>query len=237
LLVNAIKYTPPHGAIHISTQREDNMAVIRVRDNGLGIEQHMLKEIFNPFAQVNVSLERKGGLGLGLKLVEELIHMHGGTVEARSEGLGIGSEFIVRLPYVTGSKSELFPIVKEKQNPSGKRILLIDDNTDALETMGMLLSQEGHSVQVADDGKKGLDLALGEHFDVALVDIGLPVLDGYEVAKQFRAQPNGADTILIALTGYGQDKDRQRALDAGFDAHLTKPADVEKLTKLFTRQG
>lgn len=235
ILVNAIKYTPPHGKIHISSKREDQMAVIRIRDNGLGIEQHMLEHIFNPFAQVNASLERKGGLGLGLKLVKELVEMLGGTVQAKSEGLGIGSEFIVSLPVVRGSKSALLPLVKENLVPTGKRILLVDDNTDVLETMTMLLSLEGHSVKVADDGKKGLDMALGEHFDVAIVDIGLPILNGYEVAQGFRAQSNGADTILIALTGYGQEKDRKRALDAGFDAHLTKPVDTEKLSKLFSR--
>jgi CheY-like chemotaxis protein/anti-sigma regulatory factor (Ser/Thr protein kinase) len=232
LVVNAVKYTPQNGAIHFSIAREKNMAVIRVRDNGIGIEPHMLKSIFGLFTQVEVSLERaQGGLGLGLKLVKELVEMQEGTVEAKSGGKNMGSEFIVRFPVSKAPKSILSAARARNPSPS-RKILLVDDNNDILETMELMLTMSGHTVEKAENGILGVAKALSGAFDVALVDIGLPGMNGYEVAKTIREHPGGADIVLIALTGYGQEKDKKRARDAGFNEHLTKPVDPNVLNRL-----
>ena len=231
LVINAIKYTPKGGEIKVLTARENGMAVIKIRDNGIGIEPHMLKAIFDVFTQVEVSLERsQGGLGLGLKLVKELVEMQGGFVEARSEGIGKGSQFTVRFPESKIIAAQ--PIPEYDSPPIKRRILVIDDNTDILDSMNILLTLSGHSVALAETGTAGVEKAIKDDFDVALVDIGLPEMNGYEVAKKIRENPKCSEMALVALTGYGQEKDKQRALEAGFDEHLTKPVDASVLRDL-----
>ncbi len=234
LISNASKYTPSPGAIHIKAAREGNEAVIRVRDNGIGISPEMLQRIFEVFTQVEQSLDHsKGGLGLGLKLVKELVELHGGTVEATSEGLGRGSEIIVRLPALSATTDAVITAVKTPSvRSSALRILVVDDSPDNRTTMEMFLSMSGHTIELAEDGPEAVEKALYGRPDVAFVDIGLPKLDGYQVAKQIRRAPGGDEIVLIALSGYGQEDDKRKALEAGFDAHLTKPFDTDAVTKL-----
>jgi signal transduction histidine kinase len=240
LLNNAAKYTDPGGRISISATLEDQQAVIRVRDTGKGIPPAMIKRIFEPFVQIDFSLHRpeQGGLGIGLMLVRRLVEMHGGTASAFSEGPDQGSEFVVRLAALEG-KGHPAPVPKESQTPNGRseikaiprHVLIVEDNADSRETLRTLLSLWGHRVEVAETGPRGVEKALTSSPEVALVDIGLPDLDGYQVAEQVRAQ--GRDNIfMIALTGYGQQEDRRRALNAGFNAHLVKPVDPKELARL-----
>ncbi|MEO7327764.1 MAG: ATP-binding protein [Minicystis sp.] len=238
LIGNAAKYTPSHGTIHIKAAQEGAMAVVSVRDNGVGLSADMLQRVFDVFTQVEQSLERsQGGLGLGLKLVKELVELHGGTVEARSEGLGKGSEFIVRLPALENDDLTSIPEVGIRPVRGAKRVLVVDDNEDIRATMEMFLSMSGHTVELAQDGQEAVEKALSAHPDVAFIDIGLPKLSGYDVAREIRRQPRGKGIVLIALSGYGRDEDKRQALDAGFDAHLTKPVDVGELTKILNELG
>jgi len=233
LIGNAAKYTPPHGALNIKASREDGMAVIRVRDNGIGIEHTMLRRVFDLFAQVDHSLERsQGGLGLGLKLVKDLVEMHGGNVEAKSEGLNRGSEFIVRLPF--SEQVAATPSAEKAADVRGssKRILVVDDRPDNRDAMAVFLKLSGHSVEVAEDGLQAVEKALRSHPDVAFVDIGMPTMSGYDVAKEIRLAPGGESIVLIAVSGYGSREDKRTALAAGFDAHLTKPFDPDEITKI-----
>jgi len=232
LIIKAVKYTPKGGKIHISTRLENNFAVMRVRDNGIGIAPNKLQAIFGLFTQVDLSLERSaGGMGLGLKLVKELVEMQGGTVEARSEGDGKGSEFIVRFPL--SNKSVLGdPADSEVVEGPCRRILLIEDNIDIIDSMSMLMTMSGHHVESAITGTLGLEKACQGNFDVALVDIGLPEMNGYEVAKQIR-EKLGKRMVLVAMSGYGQKSDKARAIEAGFNEHLTKPVDFSVLAALF----
>ena len=234
LISNAAKYTPSQGSIKISAALEQGMAVVRVRDNGVGIEPEMLKRIFDVFTQVEQSVERsQGGLGLGLKLVKELAEMHGGFVEAKSEGLNKGSEFIVRLPALEKSDSKLIAAVAIPGfRGSSKRILVVDDNVDNRETMEMVLTMSGHSVELAEDGLQAVQKALQTHPDVVFLDIGLPKMNGYDAAREIRNHPEGADIVLIAVSGYGQAEDKRKALDAGFDEHLTKPVETGAIDKI-----
>ncbi len=238
LLGNAAKYTPTHGAISIKAACEDGLAVVRVRDSGIGIEHHMLGRVFDLFTQVDQSLERsQGGLGLGLKLVKDLVELHGGSVEARSEGLDRGSEFIIRLPLSekTASQPSTAPQPSAKNavvRGSSKRILVVDDRPDNRNAMAAFLKMTGHSVEVAEDGLQAVEKALRSHPDVAFVDIGLPKMSGYDVAKEIRLAPAGETIVLIAVSGYGSSDDKRIALAAGFDAHLTKPFDPDELTKI-----
>jgi len=232
IISNAAKYTPPNGRIQVSAAAENGMAVIRVKDNGAGIEPSMLGRVFDVYTQVAQSLERsQGGLGLGLKLVRELVRLHGGTVEAKSEGLGKGSEFIVRFPQV--AEAPVAEVVPEKSSRSTpRRILLVEDNPDIRDAMEMLLTMNGHTLEMAVDGREGVEKALACARDLCLIDIGLPIFNGYEVAKKIRAQSGGDKIVLIALTGYGKAEDKQKAHEAGFDDHLTKPVDAEYLIAL-----
>ena len=232
IISNAAKYTPPNGRIQVSAAAENGMAVIRVKDNGAGIEPSMLGRVFDVYTQVVQSLERsQGGLGLGLKLVRELVRLHGGTVEAKSEGLGKGSEFIVRFPQV--AEAPVAEVVPEKSSRSTpRRILLVEDNPDIRDAMEMLLTMNGHTLEMAVDGREGVEKALASARDLCLIDIGLPIFNGYEVAKKIRAQSGGDKIVLIALTGYGKAEDKQKAHEAGFDDHLTKPVDAEYLIAL-----
>jgi signal transduction histidine kinase/ActR/RegA family two-component response regulator len=232
LLTNALKYTPPGGDIRVSV-RGGAAAELRVRDTGIGISAEMLPMIFNAFTQAPNSLDRsQGGMGLGLSVVRALVQLHGGEVSASSDGLGQGSEFIVRLPLASTQEiaaSRLAPMPPAQAVP--RHILIVEDGEDNRESLQLLLEEEGHQVATAVDGPQGVERALSLHPDVALVDIGLPRLDGYEVARRIRAAM-GSDIYLIALTGYGQPEDRARAVAAGFDVHLTKPVDVDTLDRL-----
>ena len=231
LINNAAKYTEPAGEILVSLREERGEAVLRVRDNGIGIEPAMLDHVFELFTQADQSPARsRGGLGVGLTLVRRLVEMHGGSVRAHSEGLGKGSEFEVRLPLSAGA-----PAAARAQlgKTAGKRrLLLIEDNPDIGETLRDLLQLLGHRVELATDGLRGVQLALATRPEAALVDIGLPGIDGYEVARRLRASEIGREIALVALTGYGRPEDRDRALEAGFDAHLVKPVEPDELSRL-----
>jgi CheY-like chemotaxis protein len=223
LLENAARYTEPGGRIVLRALEDKNSVSIHIEDNGIGIAPESLSIIFDLFAQAHRSAERpQGGLGIGLALVRNLVELHGGNVEARSAGPGQGSEFIVRLPLLRREARA----AQAPKAPSGRdtlrRIVLIDDNVDAAESLAMLLRLKGHEVHIAYDGPAGVALAQKTGPDCVLVDIGLPGIDGYEVAKRLRAQEGGR-ALLIALTGYGQSEDRLKSGQAGFDHHLVKP--------------
>ena len=230
VLDNAAKYTASGGRIEVTGSRDGRQAVLRVHDTGVGIAGDMLTRIFDLFTQVETSLARtQGGLGVGLTLASTLVEMHGGSLEAASEGEGRGSEFTLRLPL---AEAEAAPAAASSApGTSGRNILVVEDNADAREMLRVALELDGHHVEVAADGLEGVETALRLHPDVALVDIGLPGLDGYEVARRVR-ESLGDDVRLIALTGYGQAEDRRRTREAGFDAHLVKPVDQEMLGAL-----
>jgi signal transduction histidine kinase/ActR/RegA family two-component response regulator len=238
LLNNAAKYTEPGGRIELRAVREGDEAVLCVKDTGIGIPSTMLSSIFEPFTQVNPSLDREhGGLGIGLALVRRLVELHGGRVEAHSPGAGRGSEFVVRLPL--GRSSAPTPGRKKQTSaPSLKRhVLLIEDNSDGRAMLGDLLRLWGHEVEEAADGLDGLERIRRRRPEVALVDIGLPGLDGYRLAREVRALPGGQDVLLLAVTGYGQPEDRRRALEAGFNIHLVKPLDLGRLARLLSGES
>lgn len=228
LLTNAAKYTEPNGHIWMTARREDGQAVLRVRDDGIGIAPDVLPHVFDLFVQVDHAAARsQGGLGIGLTLVKNLVEMHGGAVEARSAGLGKGSEFVVRLPLVAGERRQADEPAdggaQEQVRSSGHRLLVVDDNEDAADSLAMLLSLQGHEVRVAHDGPAALALAPAYRPDMVFLDIGMPGMDGYEVARRLRKTPGLEATVLAALTGWGQQEDRRRTADAGFDHHLVKP--------------
>jgi PAS domain S-box-containing protein len=233
LLSNAAKYTEPGGCIHVTVERSGGEAVVRVRDTGIGIDPAMLDHVFELFAQVDQSPARtRGGLGVGLTLVRSLVGMHGGNVIARSQGIGAGSEFEVRLPVLDETPATNGVRAPSREASGRRRLLLVEDNPDIGETLRDLLELLGHRVDLASDGVRGVQMALALHPDAALVDIGLPGIDGYEVARRVRADPGGRNLLLVALTGYGRPEDRDRALEAGFDAHLVKPVDPDELSRL-----
>jgi CheY-like chemotaxis protein/two-component sensor histidine kinase len=236
LLDNALKYTPPGGEIVLTVARERDHAVLTIRDTGVGITADLLPHIFELFTQGRQGLERAaGGLGLGLALVKRLVELHGGTVQARSEGVGRGSEFIVKLPAaVGGAVSDSRPDVMPG---SRQRVLIIEDQPDAREALRSVLELDGHLVEEAADGEEGLQRLLAWRPDIAFVDLGLPRLDGYGVAKAVRAMPGGDSLFLVALTGYGQREDRRRVGDAGFNAHLVKPVEYEQLLRALADAG
>ena len=224
LLDNAAKYTEPGGEITLGAAIEGDLVAISVADTGVGIAADLLPHVFELFAQARRTGGRvQAGLGLGLSVVRNLVAMHGGTIEARSEGLKRGAEFIVRLPLHTGAAQVEVPVRSDAGRDMPRRIVVIDDNQDAAESLAMLLRLKGHDVEIAFDGVSGVELALGSTPDCVLVDIGLPGIDGYEVAKRLRAHDRNGRTLLIALTGYGQAEDRTRSRQAGFDHHLVKP--------------
>jgi PAS domain S-box-containing protein len=234
LLNNAAKYTDPGGHIELTVERVGNEAFIRIRDNGTGIVADMLARIFDLFIQADHSLDRsQGGLGIGLTLAKRLVEMHGGTVEARSEGVGRGSEFTVRLPVVPELAAIDRPITSEVVPANqGMRLLLAEDKQDTAKTMATLLRKLGHEVAVVRDGSAALRAIQIFRPDVLLLDIGLPVINGYQVAERVRQQPELEHILLIALTGYGRQEDCERARAAGFDHHLVKPVDLVKLQEL-----
>lgn len=239
LLNNAAKYTPDGGQIELRVTREEGEAVFRVRDSGAGIPREMLTKVFDLFTQVERSLDRsQGGLGIGLTLVQRLVELHGGRVEAFSEGVGKGSEFVVRLPVFDEgmvdaecpASTEAMPAIATITH----RVLVVDDNVDAADSLGMILRLNGHQVAIAHDGPGALAAAESFQPEAVLLDIGLPVLDGYEVARRLRRSDAGAGLLLVAVSGYGQEEDRLRSREAGFDHHLTKPvafADLEDVLR------
>jgi signal transduction histidine kinase/CheY-like chemotaxis protein len=232
LLSNALKYTPDGGGVFVSLERAGDQALIKVRDEGIGIAKELLPRVFDIFLQAESALHRsQGGMGIGLTLVRTLAELHGGSVQASSKGLGLGSEFVVRLP-VSASQPAAIPVAVVQDKPSRSRsVVLIEDSDDIRETLREALVDAGHHATAAADGKAGLGMLLSIRPEVAVVDIGLPGLDGYEVARRARASL-GAEIRLIALSGYGRPEDQRRALAAGFDAHLTKPVDLETLWRL-----
>jgi two-component system CheB/CheR fusion protein len=237
LLNNSAKYTRPGGRIWLTAEREGSNALISVRDNGTGIPGEMLASIFDMFMQIDRPLERSdNGLGIGLMLVRQLVERHDGTIEVRSAGQNQGSEFIVRLPLPVEPRQEPPPqsVEPNVRALSGRRILVVDDNKDAADSMRMLLRLTGNEIRVANDGLEALEAAEQFRPDLVLLDIGLPKLNGYEVAERIRQQPWGRDIILVALTGWGQDEDRRRSQAAGFNLHLVKPVDPAVLGKLLT---
>jgi PAS domain S-box-containing protein len=241
LLNNAAKYTPPGGHVGLSARWADTGRIrIEITDDGVGIPQDMLAKVFDLFTQVGSAIDRsQGGLGIGLSLAKGLVELHGGTIAARSPGPGLGSTFCVELPVVRGAEAAPSP---ERAQPApvpgaaGRRILVVDDNVDAAETLRMLLELDGHEVQVAHTGTAALQAAVAQH-DVILLDIGLPDVNGYDVAARLRAMPALARTVLVALTGWGGERDRQRAREAGFDHHLSKPVTPEDLRTTLAAAG
>jgi len=234
LLTNACKFTDKGGRIFLTVEREGVQAVIRVRDTGIGIAADQLTRIFDMFTQLDTSLERSvSGLGIGLTLVGNLVELHGGTVGAHSAGIGHGSEFTVRLPILveTLKLAPPKPTATEPAPTTARRILVVDDNQDSATTLAMLLKLSGHEVHTANDGLEAVEAAGTFRPHVVLLDIGLPNLNGYEVARQIREQPWGKDMVLVALTGWGQEESRQKSRDAGFNGHLTKPVDFPSLEK------
>jgi signal transduction histidine kinase len=239
LLGNAMKYTPEGGRVSLSVWQSGGSALVRVQDDGIGIAPEMLNRIFEPFVQVHgVEGRSRGGLGLGLSLVRDLVEMHGGKVTAASEGAGRGSAFTVALP---ASGKEIAPGPKaaslEAVRPGGPPVLLVEDNPDLRELMVALIESWGYDVEVAEEGSAGVDLARRHAPRIALVDIGLPGIDGYEVARRVRAVLPKGSTRLVAMSGFGQPEDRARALQAGFDAHLVKPVEPDDLRKLLLDAG
>ncbi|HEX6126562.1 MAG TPA: ATP-binding protein [Pyrinomonadaceae bacterium] len=233
LINNACKFTPQEGHIDISAERVNGEVHIKVKDDGVGIASEQIGKVFDMFTQVGSPGDTFGGLGIGLALAKQLIEMHGGSIEARSDGELRGSEFTVRLPIMKDSA----PVAVERsatQNaaPSGRRILVVDDNFDSAESMAILLRLSGNECTIAHDGPQSIELAETFHPDIILLDIGLPGMGGHEVCSFIRSQQWGKDIWIMAMTGWGQAEDRKRSKEAGFDAHLVKPVDITKLYEL-----
>jgi signal transduction histidine kinase/DNA-binding response OmpR family regulator len=240
LLNNAAKYTPSGGSIRVSVDREGDQAVFKVRDTGIGIPPEMIGKVFDLFEQVDCSIDRsQGGLGIGLTLVNRLVELHGGTVQAASEGPGKGAEFTVRLPLVAAASTQQPEQARSgdlplegagKTSPSHSlRVLVVDDNVDAADTLADLLRLSGHDVRLAYDGRSAVEAALTFRPTAIVLDLGLPGLNGYEVARHLRDQPATRDAMLIAVSGYGQEEDRRRSTSAGFHKHYVKPLDFQIL--------
>jgi CheY-like chemotaxis protein len=235
LIANAAKYTNRGGKIWVTISRSAGRAVVSVRDNGIGIPASHLRSVFDMFMQVDRAGRRaQGGLGIGLTLVRSLVDMHGGRVQAHSAGLGTGSEFIVELP--STADSSLPADVPEQIEPlPTQTILLVDDNPDAIETLASLLATLGATVATASSGREALAMLDRVRPDTVLLDIGMPEMDGHEVARRIRANPQHAGLVLIALTGWGQDQDFALSSAAGFDHHLVKPPDINRLRTILMR--
>lgn len=234
LLNNAAKYTPEGGRIALKVRVDGPEAVLSVSDTGVGIAPDALGKVFEMFAQVPSAGKPQGGLGIGLSLVQSLVALHGGSVTAASPGPGQGSTFTVRLPLVSPESEVTSPMAQTESSshPDQLQVLVVDDNTDAAESLGVLLDIEGHAAHIAHTGAEALQVAQSQSLDVVFLDIGLPDMTGYDVAKRLRMLPNMQKTLLVALTGWGTQDDRQRTRDAGFDRHLTKPAELPAVEEL-----
>jgi two-component system CheB/CheR fusion protein len=241
LLTNAAKYTPPGGVVTVGSYVDAQDLVIFVRDNGIGLAPEVLPKIFDMFAQIQSQSDiSEGGLGIGLALAKGLVQLHGGRIGVNSAGLGKGSEFVVSLPralVIEQPTPRPAALDKDSKSPIARRVLIADDSRDGAETLSMLLEMSGHEVHQAHSGAEALERAKQVRPDVAVLDIGMPELSGYDVAKRIRLEPWGKQMILIALTGWGQENDKRRAEDAGFDHHCTKPADPDELQLLFSARA
>jgi signal transduction histidine kinase/ActR/RegA family two-component response regulator len=237
LLSNALKFSQPDGKVTLTVRAEGDQAVIEVQDKGIGIAPELLPRVFDLFVQGdNETHQPGGGLGIGLTLVRRLVELHGGSVVAVSPGAGHGSIFTIRLPRIEAPRETAVEI-SATQNGANRTILIVEDNADAREALRLALEQMGHKIFEADSGGSGVETALIEHPDIALIDIGLPEFDGYEVARRIRSHATLKEIILIALTGYGQPEDRQKAKLAGFDAHLAKPVDFAQLAEILVSRN
>jgi CheY-like chemotaxis protein len=236
LINNAAKYTPEGGDVWVELTASGGDAVMRVRDNGAGIPPHMLENIFDLFAQGERTLDRsEGGLGIGLTLARRIVALHGGNIVARSAGPGTGSEFTVTLPRLDLESTEVNPAIRVAHVANGaprRYVLVVDDNMDAANSIGMLLRMHGQEVDIESRGAGAIERLRKRRPDVLLLDIGLPDVSGYEVAREARLQPGGDRTRIFALTGYGAEDDRRRSLDEGFDGHLVKPIAPADLVRL-----
>jgi CheY-like chemotaxis protein len=231
LLTNAAKYTDPGGAVTVTVREDGDEAVVTVADTGIGIPPDLLPFVFDLFVQDTRSLDRaRGGLGIGLSVVRHLVEMHGGRVAAHSEGAGRGSTFELRLPLI--ARPSAVAAAPATAGVAPRRVLVVDDNVDAAQSLAMLLAIDGHAVECAFAPADALARAPAWRPDVVLLDIGLPGMDGYELAKRLRALPALAHTRIVAVTGYGQEADRTRSRDAGFDDHLVKPVEIDVLNRV-----
>ncbi|HEY3595197.1 MAG TPA: ATP-binding protein, partial [Polyangiaceae bacterium] len=237
LLSNAAKYTQRGGHVLLRVEREEGLAVIHVKDNGAGIPRNMLDSVFELFVQSSRTLDRAaGGLGVGLTLVRALVSMHGGTVVAYSDGEGRGSEFVARLPLAADDRLEtIAPSSRRMALPMGAKVVIVEDNADSREMLCELLLNAGFVCETAEHGSEGLALIEQMHPEIAILDVGLPGMTGYEIAQRLRENPLFHDMWLLALTGYGQAQDRTQAREAGFDQHLVKPVDSEQLLNVLSR--
>jgi two-component system CheB/CheR fusion protein len=239
LLNNAAKYTPEGGEVVVVVDRRSEEAVIRVRDTGIGIAPDLLPQLFEMFFQADTSLDRAGGgLGIGLSVTKRLVELHGGRIEGRSEGLGKGSEFIVYLPKGAETKDQRNSPLKEPSKPSAAlisdthRVLIVDDNVDMAEIVSEMARLWGHQVAVAHDGPAALELAATFRPEIALVDLGLPGMNGYELVRRFRDLPAMESVPLVAITGYAAEEDLRLAQEAGFNLYFVKPIDLDRLESL-----
>jgi len=237
LLGNAVKYTPEHGRIWLELRREGGEAVVRVRDNGQGIEPELLPRLFDLFVQGSPSSGSQGGLGIGLTMVKMLVAMHGGSVAAASPGPGLGSEFCVRLPIGEAGRDRPGEATEHPEERLSLRVLVVDDMADAAESLAEVLAAWGCQTRTALGGQAGLETARAFAPDAVLMDIGMPGMDGYETARRLREETRGKGLLLVALSGYGQDQDRQKSREAGFDAHLVKPVDYGQLQRLLAARA
>ncbi|MBC5782612.1 response regulator [Ramlibacter sp. USB13] len=240
LLNNAAKYTPAGGRITLEAHAQgEQMLRVVVADDGVGIPADMLERVFELFTQVGGALQHaQGGLGIGLSLARRLVELHGGRIHAESAGPGQGSRFVIDLPMVeaqAGTDAGEDAGTRARLGGERQRILVVDDNKDAAETLGMLLELEGHAVRLAHSGGEALELAGRERPDIIFLDIGLPDVDGYQVAMSLRARADLRDAYLVALTGWGAERDRERSRAAGFQLHLTKPVSAEDIAKALAR--
>jgi CheY-like chemotaxis protein len=234
LLSNAASYSPPGSAVELRLEREEGRAHLLVSDRGMGIEPEMLAKIFELFVQAEQRIDRpRGGLGVGLSLARSVIELHGGTIEAFSEGVGRGSRFVVRLPlqgHAIRGRAD-----RTERAHRQYRLVVVEDNIDSREMLRVLLEKRRHIVFEAVDGKQGVELIEREHPDAALIDIGLPVFSGFEIARQIRTKQHLDDVVLVALTGYGAPGDVTAAREAGFDHHLVKPAELTRIEAILDR--
>lgn len=232
LLTNASRYSPPGAVITVAVRREDAHVFVCVRDTGIGIPPERLRDVFEMFTQIADNARAQGGLGIGLSLAQRLVEMHGGAIEARSAGPGQGSEFVVRLPVQVHAPGKVEPVQPKPRELSARRILVIDDNQDAAVSLAMLLDLGGNQTRLAHEGEQALSVAEEFRPDLVLLDLGMPRMSGHEVCRRIRAQPWGRDMKVVALTGWGQEQDRLKTREAGFDGHLVKPVDPATLTEV-----